>query len=35
LTKAVGHSVKVEGTLSNAMITWNQIRIDDESGDED
>jgi hypothetical protein len=35
LTKAVGHSVKVEGTLSGAMITASQIRIDDESGDED
>jgi len=35
LTKAVGHSVKVAGTLSGATITANQIRIDDESGDED
>jgi hypothetical protein len=35
LTKAVGHSVKVEGTLSSTVITASRIRIDDESGDED
>ena len=35
LTKAVGHSVRVEGTLSSTVITASRIRIDDESGDED
>jgi hypothetical protein len=35
LTKAVGHSVKVEGTLSGTVITASRVRIDDESGDED
>jgi len=35
LTKAVGHSVKVEGTLSGTVIAASRIRIDDESGDED
>ncbi len=35
LTQAVGHSVKVEGTLSGTMVTASEIRIDDESGDED
>src|SRR5215469_7332453 len=35
LTKAVGHSVKVEGSLSGTVVTASRIRIDDESGDED
>lgn len=35
LTQAVGHSVKVEGTLSGTVVTASQIRIDDETGDED
>ena len=34
LTKAVGHSVKVEGTVSGTVIAASRIRIDDESGDE-
>lgn len=35
LTQAVGHSVKVVGTLSATVVTASTIRIDDESGDED
>ena len=34
-TQAVGHGVKVEGTLSGSVVTASQIRIDDENGDED
>jgi hypothetical protein len=35
LTQAVGHSVKVEGTLSGSVVKAAMIRIDDETGDED
>lgn len=35
LTQAVGHGVKVEGTLSGSVVTASAIRIDDETGDED
>jgi Domain of unknown function (DUF5666) len=35
LAQAVGHGVKVEGTLSSAVVTASKIRIDDENGDED
>jgi hypothetical protein len=35
LTQAVGHSVKVEGTLSGSVVSASEIRIDDENGDED
>ena len=35
LTRAVGHSVQVEGTLSGTVVTATQIRIDDATGDED
>jgi hypothetical protein len=35
LTQAVGHGVKVQGTLSGAVVSAATIRIDDENGDED
>jgi hypothetical protein len=35
LTKAPGHNVNVEGTLSGTVVTASRIRIDDVSGDED
>ncbi|HYL01119.1 MAG TPA: DUF5666 domain-containing protein, partial [Steroidobacteraceae bacterium] len=35
LTQAVGHSVRVEGTLSGTVVTATRIRIDDATGDED
>ena len=35
LSKAVGHSVQVEGTLSGMIVTASRIRIDDATGDED
>jgi hypothetical protein len=34
LSQAVSHAVKVEGTLSGAVVLAATIRIDDENGDE-
>jgi hypothetical protein len=34
LSQAVSHAVKVEGTLSGAVVSAATIRIDDENGDE-
>lgn len=35
LAQAMGHGVRVEGTLSGTLVSASTIRIDDESGDED
>jgi hypothetical protein len=34
LAQAVGHGVRVEGTLSGAVVSAATIRVDDENGDE-
>jgi hypothetical protein len=35
LTQAVGHEVRVEGTLSGTTVMASKISIDDHTGDED
>jgi len=35
MSQAVGHGVRVEGTLSGMVVKASTIRIDDETGDED
>ena len=35
LSQAVGHGVRVEGSLSGTVVMASRIRIDDENGDED
>jgi Domain of unknown function (DUF5666) len=34
LTRAIGHGVEVEGTVSGDVVTASEIAIDDQSGDE-